>query len=203
RPCSSRSSPSLPAALRRAAPAAQPAPDRRAPTPLPPPVVSSFSSTLPYQQAARGRSNTLMTHADKQRSQGGKDESIEPIHQSSMAGNEMTCVLGAEAALDRRFKQVAGLGQDRQNTRHYPDDPQTADPARISDHDACRNPPGKTADGAGPGLLRADARPQQGASNGAAAEEGEDVGGPHICEQEDEYPPSPLRIAAQQRGRDQ
>src|SRR5262249_15184685 len=155
------SSLSPPAVLRRAAPTARPAPDRRAPNLLRPHVVSSSSLTLPYQQAAGGRSNTLMTHADQERGQCGKDESVEPIHQSSMAGNAWTCFLGPEAGLDGRFKEVAGLRHDRQNTGHSPDDPQIADPARISDRDARGNPPGETAGGAGPGLLRADARPQQ------------------------------------------
>ena len=94
-----------------------------------------------------------MNDTDEERGKSGNDETIEPIHQSAMTGDEMARILRAEAPLDRGLKQVAGLRQDRQNTRHYPNDPQLADPARISDRDARGNPPGETADGAGPGLL--------------------------------------------------
>src|SRR6185312_17143243 len=139
-------------------------------------------STLPYQQAARRRSYTLMNDADEKRGNGGDEETIEAVHQSPMAWDEMACILRAEVPLDRGLKQVAGLRQDRQNTRHYPNNPQLPDPARISDRDACGNPPGKTTDGAGPRLLRADARPQQRPADRPPAEEGEYIGRPDICE---------------------
>src|SRR5271165_6949550 len=102
-----------------------------------------------------------MNYADEERGKGGNKEPVEAIHQSTMTWDEMARILRAEAPLDRGLKQVAGLRQDRQNTRHYPNDPQLADPARIGDRDARGNPPGETADGAGPGLLRTDAPPQQ------------------------------------------
>ena len=101
------------------------------------------------------------------------------------------------------FEQVAGLRQDRQNTRHYPNDPQLTDPARIGDRDARGNPPGETADGAGPSLLRADARPQQRPADRPPAEIGEYVGRPDHCEQEQKRDEPPSRIAAQHHRRDQ
>src|ERR1700761_8526867 len=105
--------------------------------------------------------------------------------------------------LDRGLEQVAGLRQDRENTRHYANDPQLADPTRISDRDAYGNPPDKTADCPRPGLFRADPRPQQRAADRAAAEEGQYIGGPDICEQEENRREAPLRIGAQQRWGDQ
>src|ERR1700722_14514513 len=143
-----------------------------------------------------------MNYADENRGKGGNQKAVEAVHQSAMAGNQTAFGLGAEMTLDRGLQQVTGLRQDRQNTRHYANDPQLADPTRISDRDADGNPPDQTADGAGPSLFRAGSGPKQRPAESAAAEEGDYIRGPDNCEQEDERHEAPLRIAAQRRRSD-
>ena len=125
-----------------------------------PAAISSASSTLPYQQAACRCSNPMVNRADDEGSQSGEDESIEPIHQPSMPGDEMTGVLGAEAPLDGGFQRGRRLAPGP--TTHTPC-PRRSPGCRPRSHRRRRRwpqPPRQdAAGGAGPGLVRADPRP--------------------------------------------
>src|SRR6267378_3929378 len=60
-------------------------------------IASPRSSTSPHQKTARRRRH------------GGRQEAIEPVHDSAVSRNDMAGVLDAEPAFERGFEQVAGL----------------------------------------------------------------------------------------------
>ena len=89
-------------------------------------------------------------------------------------------ILGAEVPLDRGFEQIAGLRYHRQKpsaTRTSigaTDKPERASPIRSARHDAAE----RSADRPGPGLLRADRRPELRPAERPAGEIGRDIGRP-------------------------
>src|SRR5205823_2171817 len=58
----------------------------------------------PYQQTTPRRLEAATRQADQRRHGAGCDETVEPVHQPAMAGNEMARILGAESALEKRFE---------------------------------------------------------------------------------------------------
>ncbi len=120
------------------------------------------------------------------RGQRGDQKTVETIHHAAMAGNEVTRVLGTKSPLHRGLEQVPALRNDRkhqcQNSRHG----RSNSSARIGDQDAGGNPPEQAAKSSGPGLVRAQTRPQQRTADGAAHQIGENVGRPDDREQEKE-----------------
>src|SRR5436190_15675503 len=54
----------------------------------------------PYQQATPRRLEAATRQSDQRRRDAGGDETVEAVHQSAMAGNETTRILGAEPALE-------------------------------------------------------------------------------------------------------
>ena len=86
--------------------------------------------------------DALAHDADQQRSRGGDQKTVEPIHQAAMTWDKLARVLGAEMPLDSGFKQIAGLRQATESTNAItPTDGQPADPIRIGDQRFRRQPP--------------------------------------------------------------
>jgi hypothetical protein len=46
-------------------------------------------------------------YSDQNAHDRSRNEAVEPIHQPTVAGNELACVLGVEPALDRGFREIA------------------------------------------------------------------------------------------------
>src|SRR5262245_10296509 len=67
----------------------------------------------PYQQAARRMRDTVVRDPDDQRGRKRRDETVQPIHQTAMTGNDVARVLGAEVALDGGLQKIARLRHDR------------------------------------------------------------------------------------------
>src|ERR1700688_4370950 len=68
----------------------------------------------PYHKAACGIIEAAAQHADQTTGDRGRPKTVEPVHHAAMSGNKVAGVLGAEPALDPRFKQIAELRHDRQ-----------------------------------------------------------------------------------------
>ena len=115
----------------------------------------------------------------------GRNEAVEPVHQAAMAGNELACVLGVELALDRGFREIAGLRNDRKNERHHSGGGKAC---RCRTGCATMTPPTTpaTVPPIAPDqvLFGTDARHQLRPADGAADEIGRDVGQPDDHEQE-------------------
>ena len=137
------------------------------------PAAALASSALPYQQAARGRSRSLraipISSAARAATRKPSSRSIKP----PWPGMSWLASLAPKRRLTADSNKSPACARTDRTQRHDPNDPQLADPARISDRDAGGNPPGQTADRAGPGLLRADPRPQQRTADRPPAEIGE------------------------------
>src|ERR1700750_1181432 len=72
----------------------------------------------PYQQAARRIVETAAQKADQTASQRRCPETVEPVHHSAVAGNELARILGSVFAFDPGLEEVAELRQSRQQQRH-------------------------------------------------------------------------------------
>src|SRR5450759_1229790 len=101
-----------------------------------------------------------------------------------MPGNELAGVLDAEAPLHRGLKEIAKLGSNRERRAQQQE--------RAGFAETRRHKPGgddkaryKAADGASPGLLGTDPRPELRSANAAAREITADVGYPD--DQQDEH----------------
>src|SRR5215467_13941561 len=71
-------------------------------------VIASSGFLSPHQKSARRRRHAAA------RDDGRRHESVEPVHDAAVSGNDMACVLDAEPPLDRRLEQVAGLRHRRE-----------------------------------------------------------------------------------------
>ena len=142
-------------------------------------------------------------HADDRRHQGRRQETVEPVHHAAMAGDDVTGVLGAEPALDRRLQQIAGLRDRRQQQSQDRDSERICQSRRQRHRRSRQDRADGAADRAGPGLFRADLPPQFRPADGAAGEIAENVGRPHDREQEDESDETEPAVLPQRRRRQQ
>ena len=56
-----------------------------------------------------------------QASDRSRPKTIQPIHQPTVARNQMAGILGAEPALEERFEQISALRAYRENHRQHGD----------------------------------------------------------------------------------
>src|ERR1700687_5783952 len=69
----------------------------------------------PHQKAARRRGQPTTYDAENRRSRGRGQKAVETVHQTSMSGDDVTCVLHTESPFDRGFAQVPPLRDRRQH----------------------------------------------------------------------------------------
>src|SRR5258708_37044447 len=132
----------------------------------------------PNHKTAADAIHAAPQNAEYRRHDDRCDKSLEPIQQPAMAGDDLARILDAEAPLYRGFEEIAKLRDDREERGDEQQRPGFAEAKRGKAHGddkACR----KAADGARPGLLRADARPQFWSADAAAGKVAADIGDPH------------------------
>src|ERR1700737_3015458 len=131
----------------------------------------------------------------------GGDEPVETIQQPAVPRDEVAGVLDAKTPLHRGLKEIAELGSNRQSR------PQQQKRAQFEgridfaergeargNHKARR----KAADGASPGFLGTDPRPEFRSANAAACEIATDIGYPHHQQNQDQRDKSVTLIEAHQ-----
>ena len=128
----------------------------------------------PLEQSARDEIALRVRGSDKSGENRRGDESVQPIHQASVAGNEAAGILDAEPSLERGFEEIAPCGDSavaRPNQK-------SGETVRPGDEQARGRPRRARHDRARPGLARRDARPKLRSADEPAAEIGHDVGAP-------------------------
>ena len=141
--------------------------------------------TSPNHKTAANAIGAAPQQPENRRHNDGGDKAIQPIQQPAMAGNDLARILDAETPLYRGFKQIAELRNDRKNRakqqqRRGFSETERRKAARLSQGSR------KTANGAGPGLLRADARPEFRPADAAAGKIAADIGHPDHQQHKDE-----------------
>src|SRR6516225_7737725 len=114
-----------------------------------------------------------------------------------MSGDEMAGILYPEMAFDCGFKEITELSCDRQSAT---DDQERQYPRHAGGGKSGRNQKAhrKSADRAGPGLVRTDARPEFWTADAAAGKIGPDVGGPDDQKDKDQSDKAELEISTKQ-----
>src|SRR5581483_3192241 len=72
----------------------------------------------PYEQSLCGGLRSGTEHTEYRADERGGKETVEPIHQAAVTGDQMACILGTKPALDGGFGDVSGLGHRREQQRH-------------------------------------------------------------------------------------
>src|SRR5581483_8117431 len=139
----------------------------------------------PNHKTGSGATRAAAQNSQNRRERDRRDIAIQAVHQPAMAGNDVTGVLHAEAALDCGLEEIAELRGYREGCGWQQQWPDFAEPVRgeARSHDQAED---EAAGCAGPGLVRADPRPKLWAANGAAGEIAADIGAPDHQEDEDQ-----------------
>src|SRR6185437_9817438 len=141
------------------------------------------SIRLPYQQAARGALQSAAREADQTAHERGGPEAIEPVHDAAVSRDETARVLDAEATLDRRLQEVAGLRRNRQQQGDGRDCRKIKRAGRLPGDGYDQGGAQCSANRAGPSLVWTDRGHELGSADAAATEVAQRIRGPDDGEQ--------------------
>ncbi len=135
--------------------------------------------SLPHQKRAARRFKPPRATPEKRRDSHGKDETIEPVHDTAMSGYQSAGSL----ALKRRFSHDSNRSPDcdaiDSTSATTPIMTDVGDDKQRRDTDRRGNRDDGPANRAGPCLLRADGRGQFRSAESAPGEIAADIGSPH------------------------